>query len=187
MNRDDGFETARLIARPWHPDDVEAALTLYGDPEVVRYLGTEPIPSLVQMGLQLEAMMVRSASAPRGLGAYAAVERSSGQVVGALLIKQLIGADGALTSDIEIGWHLRRSHWGRGLATEGGQGLLAYGFNQLELERLHAVLEPDNHRSLAVAERLGMQRRGQTRRYHRGILVEWLSLDREAWLARASA
>ncbi|MBX3184492.1 MAG: GNAT family N-acetyltransferase [Polyangiaceae bacterium] len=184
MNKGDGFETARLIARPWRSDDVEAAFALYGDPEVVRYLGTEPIPSLTQMGLQLEAMMARSGAASRGLGVYAAEERATGEVVGTLLIKQLPDAEGALTSDIEIGWHLKRSHWGQGLATEGGRGLLDYGFHVLGLDLLHAVLEPENLRSLAVAERLGMQRRGQTKRFYRGLLVEWLSLDREAFLAQ---
>ncbi len=187
MNQGDGFETARLIARPWRSDDVEAAFAMYGDPEVVRYLSTEPIPSLAQMGLQLEAMRVRSSSAARGLGVYAAEERASGEVVGTLLIKQLPDAEGALTSDIEIGWHLKRSHWGQGLATEGGRGLLDFGFHELGLDRLHAVLRPENLRSLAVAERLGMQRHGQTRRYYQGLLVEWLSLDREGYLAEPAS
>ena len=37
------LETARLILRPFRPEDAEEVLALYGNPDVVRYLYGEPL------------------------------------------------------------------------------------------------------------------------------------------------
>ncbi len=52
---------------------------------------------------------------------------------------------------------LARSWWGRGLATEGAQAALAYGFQHLGLSEIVSLTVPGNTRSRRVMEKLGMR------------------------------
>lgn len=175
------FETPRLIARPWRLEDAEAGLALYSDPEVVRFIGMDPILTVDGMLDMLRRIQQRNEMFPRGMGGFATFERETGELVGNLLLKPLPGVSGSLTFDIEIGWHLRQSHWGRGFASEGGRGLLRYGFETLGLDRLHAVVEPPNFRSVNVAKAIGLIHDGQTQRYYSGIELEHFQLDKAEW------
>ena len=51
---------------------------------------------------------------------------------------------------------LRPDVWGHGFATEAGRACLEWGFRQFDLPYLNAMIQPDNARSIRVAERLGM-------------------------------
>ena len=67
--------------------------------------------------------------------------------------------------DIEIGWHLARRHWGRGLATEAGRALLHRGFVELALPRFlrEETQQPDDLRPIYVRKadaRISWQNRG---------------------------
>lgn len=165
----DAFETERLVAREWDPElHLEGAFAIYGDPEVVRYIGTGPAQTPDEMRTRLLQVASRNARLRHGLGSWPLFDKSSGELVGAVLLKPLptSGTNGALGMDIEIGWHLARRHWGRGFATEAGRALVQRGFTQLNLRELHAVVESPNQRSQAVARRLGMKHLGRTDRYY---------------------
>ena len=47
---------------------------------------------------------------------------------------------------------------GAGLATEGARASLRHAFDELELEAVISIIDPDNERSIRVAEKLGMRR-----------------------------
>jgi RimJ/RimL family protein N-acetyltransferase len=59
---------------------------------------------------------------------------------------------------VEVGWRLRRDAWGRGYAAEAAQAALAWGWEDLGLEQVIAIVDPRNDASLRVAEKLGMTR-----------------------------
>jgi RimJ/RimL family protein N-acetyltransferase len=61
------------------------------------------------------------------------------------------------TPEIEVGYGLARSHWGRGISTEAARASLAYGFEHLHLDRIVAVAYPENTASRHVMEKLGMK------------------------------
>ena len=56
----------------------------------------------------------------------------------------------------EIGYHLRRDFWGRGLATEAAVACRDWGFAHLKAERLISLIRPENLPSRRVAEHIGM-------------------------------
>jgi len=184
LNSQHVFNTPRLLARDWSLDDAEQALLMYKDPDVVRHIGMQPVADLKAMHEQLTWMLQRKLNFPKGMGGFAAIERASGELIGNLLLKPLPDVHGKPTLDIEIGWHLRKSHWGQGFASEGGKGLLRYGFETLGLSRLYAVVEPENTRSQAVAQRLGMTAQGRTTKYYSGLELELFDLERHEWRAR---
>lgn len=66
--------------------------------------------------------------------------------------------DADFPGDVEVGWRLARTAWGRGLATEGGRLALEAGSAHLRGDRMIAFVDPRNERSLAVVRRLGMPR-----------------------------
>jgi len=175
------FETERLVVRPWRLDegDLASAFEMYGDPEVVKYIGGRLQPSLEATRTFMEGLVARFVGTP--YGGFPVVEKASGQVVGVVLLEPLPDRERVPTEDVEVGWHLARRVWGRGFATEAARGLLHYGFEQLGHERLLAVVEPPNARSSAVARRLGMRHLGRTEAYYGGIELELYELGRADW------
>ena len=85
------------------------------------------------------------------------------------------GWDAPYDREVEVGWRLARSAWGRGLATEGARHAIV----ALERDRVIAFVDPDNTASVAVVERLGMALTGTThnRRLHRDVDVYALALS----------
>jgi len=59
-------------------------------------------------------------------------------------------------AEVEIGYRLARSVWGKGYATEAAKAVRDYAFNVLRLERLIAMIDPSNIASIRVAEKIGM-------------------------------
>jgi RimJ/RimL family protein N-acetyltransferase len=94
---------------------------------------------------------------PTGLGYWTLVlgERPSEFVGWVLLIP--LDAKGP---EMEIGWRLRPAFWGAGYASEAAGALLRYGFSRVGLAEVIAEIDAANGASIAVAERIGLLRRG---------------------------
>ena len=165
----DFLETERLIVRGWEPyAHAEDAFLMWSDPEVVQYLNRPPDKDVAETRKNLQTVLKRYDSYRNGLGNFALVEKASNQVVGMVLLKNLPDVNMALTNEIEIGWHLRRTVWGRGYATEAAAALMIYGFEKLCLPTIWAVALEENKASLKVMERLGMRPAGRTTQYYGG-------------------
>ncbi|SDX15314.1 ribosomal-protein-alanine N-acetyltransferase [Paenibacillus sp. CF384] len=65
----------------------------------------------------------------------------------------------------EIGYELHPDHWHKGYASEAVATIVAYGFEQLELARIGAVVFVENGASHAVLTKLGFQQEGVLRDY----------------------
>src|SRR5438034_841932 len=111
------FETERLWVRPWRVEDAEEAFEIYGDPEVCTFISRAgPEPSLEAQRESLARIFARYEEQDGGYGSWAIVEKASGRIVGAVILKPLPGHP-----EIEVGWHLARRAWGNGYATEAGR------------------------------------------------------------------
>ena len=62
-----------------------------------------------------------------------------------------------------LGYWIRRSTWGQGLATEAARALIDVGFRSYGLNRIEAHVAPPNRASQAVIEKLGLKREGVSR------------------------
>jgi len=93
--------------------------------------------------------------ADHGFGPWAVELRSTGEFTGYIgLVVPRFQAH--FTPCVEIGWRLAAEHWGQGLATEGAQVAMDYGFCELGLGEIVSFTVPDNLRSRRVMEKLGM-------------------------------
>ncbi|MBC8109003.1 MAG: GNAT family N-acetyltransferase [Anaerolineae bacterium] len=168
------FETPRLTVRQYTEADAEQALEIYSDPEVMRFISmgkTGPITNVDEMRQNLiERRMKRYKETPQ-FGGWAAVAKDTGTIVGTIILLNLDN-----NPEIEVGWHLARSAWGKGYATEGGRGAIDHGFNVAGLDRIACVVHPDNHKSLAVARRLNLTHEGRRHYYNQDL--EYFSTTR---------
>ncbi|HLP92272.1 MAG TPA: GNAT family N-acetyltransferase [Nostocaceae cyanobacterium] len=162
------LETDRLIIRSWIPDtDAEQVFTIYNDPEVIHFLGSAARPPSIEAQRQrLVDSLERSRQRQNGTGSWAMVEKHTNMIIGTIILTQLPDRDRIPTDDFEVGWHLRRSAWGQGYATEAGKAMLTYSFNVLQLPVIYAVVNPKNHASIRVTQKLTMQPLGLTTKYY---------------------
>jgi RimJ/RimL family protein N-acetyltransferase len=103
----------------------------------------------------------------RGYSFLAVTERHGGRLVGDGGLHPL----GGQGPDVELGYTLARSAWGRGYATELGRALIEYAFTTLGAPRVVAQVEPANLASRHVLEKLGMTEREQRMAYGRPHLL----------------
>jgi ribosomal-protein-alanine N-acetyltransferase len=67
----------------------------------------------------------------------------------------------------EIGYDLSPDFWGKGFMTEALREVIRHGLSSMKLNRIEAMIYPENTRSLAVAQRLGFKQEGILRDYSR--------------------
>jgi RimJ/RimL family protein N-acetyltransferase len=91
-----------------------------------------------------------------GFGLWAAAVAATHEVIGFVGLSHPLWFP-QLADEVEVGWRLHPSAWGKGYATEAGCAALSAAGSQLGLERVIAVIDPANAPSIAVAERLGMR------------------------------
>ena len=89
-----------------------------------------------------------------GYGFWAAVEKSTGRFVGWFHFRPAADAD---PDEIELGYRLRKSVWGKGYATEGSRALIEKGFADLGVRRVTASTMVVNAASQRVMEKAGLK------------------------------
>ena len=72
---------------------------------------------------------------------------------------------------MEVAYELAPRAWGRGYATEAARALVDYGFGEIGLLRIVALIVPDNARSRRVAEKCAMTLEGPGRFYGLDLVV----------------
>ena len=142
--------TERLVLRRVSATDVENVMALNGDEGVMRFLDHQP-PERGAVVAEIQALIEAYDLHP-GLGRFVA-EDHSGEFVGWFGLR----ASPAGPHEGELGYRLRRRHWGHGLATEGSRALLRHAFDRLQLERVYAETMAVNTPSRRVLEKVGMR------------------------------
>lgn len=147
------LETERLILRPRGLEHLEACVAINIDPEVMAYLG--PVWPAARQRLHLTRQLTRQW--PPGLGYWAIFRKAApDEMLGWALLVPLEGTD-----EIQLGYRLKRSAWGEGIATEAGRRLVTHGLETLALPGLAAWTHPQNAGSKRVLTKLGFLPDGQ--------------------------
>jgi RimJ/RimL family protein N-acetyltransferase len=139
-------DTARLRFRRPASTDLAELIALHTDPGVMRWIGEPEPPGQVAGALQRW-----SHPADPRFGVWVAESSSERRFVGWFSLEPREPGIGV------FGYRLQRWAWGRGLATEGGRALLAWGFGAGGLTRVVAETYEHNLASRRVMEKLGMR------------------------------
>lgn len=147
------LETERLALRRFTEGDGENLFDLDHDPAVMRFLtGGEPTPRDV-IEHEILPRFIRSTARSDGFGYWAAIEKASGDFLGWFSFKP---PEGGSPDNVELGYRLRKSAWGKGYATEGSRALTRKGFTELGMQRVFATTYQDNLASRRVMEKAGL-------------------------------
>jgi len=151
--------TQRLIARPWTLDeaDLAAAYDLYSRPEVAAWIGAPMEPAEIR--IRIGRWSQPTDDPTYGVWAVEEIDQPD-RPIGSVLLRPLPPDE----EDVEVGWHLHPSVWGRGYATEIGRAAAQRAFDT-GIDQVFAIVRPGNERSSKVARRLGMEYVGRTDKY----------------------
>jgi RimJ/RimL family protein N-acetyltransferase len=174
MVKDIQIETERLFLRMIRLEDFEAYAALGADAEVMRYLGGKTWDRL-ESWRHMCAMVGHWHF--RGYGIWAVEEKASGQFIGRIGLHYPETWPG-----FELGWTLARAAQGKGYATEAARRALEYAFVDLNRDHLISLINPENHASIRVAERIGEKVEGRTQLLGTEVLV--YGIDRDTWRAQ---
>ncbi len=144
------LETPRLILRRFTLADAPLLHQLNGDPEVVKYVH-EPTLKSDEEALQVLTNIILP-QYQAGLGRWAIHTKDNQEFIGWCGLKYLKEED-----EIDLGYRLYQSAWGKGFATEAAKYTVAHGFNQLNLEEIVGKAHVENTGSINVLHKIGMQ------------------------------
>lgn len=168
------LETPRLLLRRWRSDDLDALAAVNAQPEVMRYIHDGHT-------LDRAATAKRLANYQRhwdehGFGLYAVEIKETGEVAGftGLAVPTFLPE---IMPAVEIGWRLGRAYWGRGLATEAAQAVVAHTRAELDLRRLVSIHVVGNESSARVMVKLGMSLERETVQPDTGRQVRVYAMD----------
>jgi RimJ/RimL family protein N-acetyltransferase len=146
------IRTDRLTLRNWRESDRDAFATLNAAPAVTQDLGGP----LDRIASDTKFDRYVAAFERHGYCRWA-LEDLSGQFLGYTGVMPSRPGH-PLGSHADIGWRLVHTAWGRGYATEAAKASLRDAFERARLKEVLAYTSADNVRSLAVIQRLKMQR-----------------------------
>jgi RimJ/RimL family protein N-acetyltransferase len=160
-------------------EDAPAAAEYLTDPEVMRFLGGQTVPSEDAPAVVAKWMHRWEAD---GVGPFVLERREDGSVVGrcGILVwdrrewTQSTFAEAGEHAEPELGWTLLRRFWGNGYATEAARAAREWARDEAGLSRLISLVNPENVASQRVAGRLGARPVRRVHLFDSGPADVWL-------------
>lgn len=161
--------TPRLVLRAFLPSDAGALERVMGAPEVMQYFPVTTPPTMEQC----ENFIARQRQhwIEHGYGWWAVDSKIEARLIGWAGLQFLPD-----TQETEVAYLIAHEFWGQGLAVEAAAAGLRFGFGQLEMDTIIAVVHIDNARSCRVLDKLSMTRDRRDRYF--GMDVYHYTLDR---------
>ena len=153
------IETPRLKLRQPCAADVEPLLRMMQDKAVLRYFGMEAFKA-EQESLAQVAWYNRCFDESKGVW-WIITEKDVGTYIGDVGFFKYEKRH----ARAELGYKLSPVFWRRGIATEALTQVLAYGFAEMGLNRIEALVDPRNTASLRLLEKLHFTTEGILREY----------------------
>jgi [ribosomal protein S5]-alanine N-acetyltransferase len=147
------IETTRLLMRLPEAADAQALMEIHQDPEVLEQglvTLTAP-PGGIESALRNVDRMLRHWQR-YGYGQWSVVEKQTDLVIGC------VGFFCCLDQpEIELGWIIRRSHWGNGFATEAARAAIDWTWRTTDIDHIISLIRATDARSTRVAEKSGQR------------------------------
>jgi ribosomal-protein-alanine N-acetyltransferase len=141
--------TPRLTLRPFTMDDLHPLFDILQQPEIFKYFPRTDAPPLERVERMI-AFYIKQAE-DHGFSCWAVDLKETGELIGWCGLNHLPETD-----EDEVAYLLSQAHHGKGYATEAARASLDFGFNTIGLDRIIALVHPENIPSRRVAEKLGM-------------------------------
>src|SRR5258707_2951098 len=145
------LETHRLCLRRLSVDDAGFILRLLNEPSFIQNIGDRNVRTIEEA----RAYILNGPAASyktHGFGLWMVETKDAGTHIGicGLLKREVL-------EDVDIGYALLAELWSMGYALESASGVLAVAREKLGLNRVVAVVDPENQSSIRLLEKLGFQ------------------------------
>jgi RimJ/RimL family protein N-acetyltransferase len=151
--RDYFLKSERIGFSNWSNSDLPLAQGLWGDAEVTRFLGGPFTEEQIRQRLEREIGLMRDYKVQY----WPIFLRETGDHVGCGGLQPYRMEEQLY----ELGFHLRRPYWGRGIAEEAARTVIRYAFESLGLKALFAGHHPENAASRRILKKLGFRYTGE--------------------------
>jgi ribosomal-protein-alanine N-acetyltransferase len=142
------IQTPRFVIREFKPEEKEAYMALYEDKRVTLHLPKRNR----QENLDIFNTTLAEYNTGDALGRWGIFNNGDSDYIGACLLRKFYEEDGK----IELGYSLNQKYWGKGIASEMAQIMIAYGFMHTNAREIVAVTTLGNIGSQKVLLKAGM-------------------------------
>ncbi len=178
------LHTERLLLTPLALADLDISLELWTDPEVVEFV-CDPV-SKKETSEEMPDAIRRGGNG--GIGIWCVADRQTREKYGsAYLLPMPVDNDeidysllvmGQMPdAEIEVGYFLKRSAWGRGYATEVCRRMLQFAFKDISLDEVIASVGDNNVASKKVLQKSGLRGRGRAQSWGKDSPIYRITRD----------
>jgi ribosomal-protein-alanine N-acetyltransferase len=175
--------TERLLLRQIQPADAEALFAILSDEEAMRFYGHSPHQSLDETHELIRQIQRRYAR--REAIRWGVTFKGQDTLIGSCSLHHF--GEGFYYA--ATGYDLNRAFWRQGIMGEAVSAILNYGFSELGLHRIEAIIDIANEASKALLLKLGFTYEGNLRQryYFQGQLLDeyYFGLLRDEWFSRS--
>ena len=163
------IEIDGLIMRSLQLRDLDTLTEIWSDPKVTRFLpsrGNIILRDKVKESLQSFVKHWEE----RGYGIWAIMPIDSPKTIGYCGLRYLDELE-----EVEIVYGLARAYWGRQIITKAASASVSFGFEVAKLEKIVAMVLPENHASVRRIEKLGFSYQKQIEIFNLNVMYYSLS------------
>lgn len=153
------LETDRLVLREISKDDAAGIFACFSNKNVTRYYGQETLDSIEQAEAFVD-FFAKSYKEKRGIR-WGIKIKGKQEIIGTIGFN----AWSPKHKRAEIGYEIHPEHWRKGYTSEAVFKVIQYGFDELGLSRIGAVVFINNEASNNLLNKVGFQKEGVLRDY----------------------
>ena len=145
------IKTERIYLERFREDDTDLLFQLDGDADVMKYITLGVSRTIEEVIEKSMPRILKSYQENSDFGIFAAYLNNSDKYIGWFQFEK----DKEFKDAIEIGWRLKKQHWGNGYATE-----LAIAFSEMGIEMGKTIVARamiENLSSIRVMEKAGLE------------------------------
>jgi len=152
MNNNYLFTSKRLGFRNWEISDLEEMSATNADSEVMEHFSKTLSKEETKVFIERQQAHFEKF----GYTYFATELLETGEFIGF----SVLDFESEFTPATDIGWRLKKSVWGKGLATEGAKRCIEFAFKELLLTRIVSIFTENNLKSEMVMQKIGMLKKG---------------------------
>ncbi len=150
---DSNLQTQRTVLRMFTPDDLDALAAIFGNANVMKYLGLDCKP-IAREETETAILSMIKHWKERNFGRWAVINKEDNRLIGCAGFR-------SFEEIAELFYILDEPYWGKGLATEIAGECLRFGFEERGLNQIIAFTRPENAASRKVLDKINMRFDGE--------------------------
>ena len=156
------LETKRTILRQLTIDDANDVFYYFSKEEVVKFTDLEKFTTIKQAEKLINSFNKQFRNGIR----WGILLKENNKIIGSCGFHHCnLQRLNVWNYKVEIGYELTLEYWQKGIMTEVLKEIIKYGFNKLNINRIEALIIPENIGSRKLVEKIGFKEEGLLKEY----------------------